>query len=349
MATMNRHQLHTSRVPPEHLIFGCGGSKAILGGCGAVLALRLSGLNHWKTIGGVSGGSIPAALYARGLDSKTLLQLAIQTDFSSLLTPRRGKLGQLWALINKFKYEVTLPTKGVFSSHKLANFIDIAVSDWPNQLWTVAAAGSDQIMFCADGAFRYGKDGSVEVLATEPPTVGLAVTATCAVPGVLDAVPYQGLHLFDGALSGDGQTPVEPIRRQFNANYNQILAFDVGEDDIKNSSVMRAVWHLMCGGKCSDLEGEHPEEEDGLIVIEPLITGFHALQFNLELHHKWRAVLTSFSATMHRLVLAGLLCGPQHKDAFELTNEFDKLLRAKVKKHEFTERAEGLLQERNLF
>ncbi len=337
------------RAVPEHLVFGCGGSKAILGGCGAVIAFRMCGLDHWKTIGGVSGGSVPAVLYAQGFDTKTLLQLAIQTDFNSLLTPRTGKLGQLWALANKYRYEKTLPIKGVFSTHKFATFVDMNVPAWPEKFWTVAAAGNDQVMFTNHGAFRYKKDGSVDTLATSPPSVGLGVTATCAVPGVLDSVPYMDMNLFDGALSGDGQTPIEPIRRQFNASYEKIVAFDVGEDEIKNSSVLRTIWHIMCGGRCHELEGEHPEEEDGLIVIEPQITGFHALEFNLDLSNKWRAVMTSYSATIHRLALSGLLCGADHHEAFELANQFDRLLRSGVKKHELVERAEGLLEEHELF
>ncbi|HMP52714.1 MAG TPA: hypothetical protein PKD05_14265, partial [Candidatus Melainabacteria bacterium] len=53
-----------------HLVLGAGGSKAILASTGAIAAFELCGWNDWETIGGVSGGSVPAALYAHGTRAK---------------------------------------------------------------------------------------------------------------------------------------------------------------------------------------------------------------------------------------------------------------------------------------
>ena len=68
-----------------HLVIGAGGTRAFLTGMGAVTALRLSGLQNWATIGGVSGGSIPALFMAAGLSPIDLIDRLLDIDFRNLL------------------------------------------------------------------------------------------------------------------------------------------------------------------------------------------------------------------------------------------------------------------------
>lgn len=52
----------------RHLVIEQGGTRALVTGMGATLALRAAGLKSWSTIGGISGGSIPAILMASKLN-----------------------------------------------------------------------------------------------------------------------------------------------------------------------------------------------------------------------------------------------------------------------------------------
>ncbi len=117
-----------------HLVFGSGGTKAILAGAGAVLAIHTTGLKSWRSIGGASGGSIIAALFARDVSVKQVLHLACETDFSKLVTARTGLVGRLWAFLRKYRYEKVRPVKGVFSHESLRQLVDRYVPAWPERL-----------------------------------------------------------------------------------------------------------------------------------------------------------------------------------------------------------------------
>ena len=64
-------------TPSLHLVCGSGGSRAILAGTGAILALNVAGHKKFHSVGGISGGSIPTALLALGMDSKELTRFCL--------------------------------------------------------------------------------------------------------------------------------------------------------------------------------------------------------------------------------------------------------------------------------
>jgi predicted acylesterase/phospholipase RssA len=71
-----------------HLVCGSGGSRAILASAGFLYALHKAGLSDFRTLGGVSGGSIPSLMFAAGIEPGKVVELAIDIDFSSKLTRR---------------------------------------------------------------------------------------------------------------------------------------------------------------------------------------------------------------------------------------------------------------------
>ncbi|HEY9784439.1 MAG TPA: patatin-like phospholipase family protein [Candidatus Obscuribacterales bacterium] len=283
------------------VVFGSGGSKAVLAGAGAVLAFHIGELKTFRTIGGVSGGSIPAALFAGGTDAATMLSQALQTDFSQLLTPSTGLIRRLLALLSKYRYEQTRPAKGVFSTEVLGRYIDGYVPRWPSNYWTLASVNGGSVLFTARGVARLAPHSKPSLLAAAPPSVGLSVQASCAIPGVIDAIRYHGEHLFDGALTEDGECPVDVPVREFGVQKSDLIAIDITEEAVKKSRWLRILWHIFCGGRCVSIDAVHPEEKDGLILVQPDIRGFHALQFKLNRDQKWHAVVASFIATVNAL------------------------------------------------
>ena len=232
-----------------HVVFGSGGSRAILGGAGAILAFHVAGLNDWQTVGGISGGSIPAALLADSRHPREVLRLTTETEFSSLLSPYTTWLRRMIAFMFKYRHERNLPRRGVFSGEPLRMFIDKQLPHWPDKFWTFAVSRTRKVLFTADGVITYDGARKDAVLATSAAAVGTAVYATCAVPGIIDAVPFGDQYLWDGAMGDDGACPVDMAKRHFGAPPGTIIAFDVGEEEIKKSRLLRFIWNLACGGR----------------------------------------------------------------------------------------------------
>lgn len=317
-----------SQTSEFHVVFGAGGSKAILGATGAIVAFEMCGFNKFATIGGVSGGSIPAAFYANGTPAQELLQLAIGADFTKFLIPKSGWLSRIWALLSKYRYERTLPLKGVYSGKPIQELIDETVTSWPSGFWTMATSLSGHsVLFTRRGAYwNWETAAESKPEGFEGPvSVGTAVNASCAIPGIIDAVEYSGWHLFDGAIGDAGNCPVRPVQLRLGAKPEQVIAVDLPDDSVKNNRWLRMLWHLRCGGSCGNLDATHPSEEDGTIVISPVINGFHGLTFNLGRAAKWNAITASYVATVRRLEKAGLIREDLKAKALELCARLEQV------------------------
>lgn len=337
----------TDRPPgPFNLVIGSGGSRAILGGSGAILTCHLAGIT-WNTIGGASGGTIPASLFAAGLSPAELVRGVIDIDFQSMLHRKASWFRLMMALMLKYRYDETRPIKGVFGTRKLEDYINSRVPQWPENFWTVAIDGKDRILFTAKGAFRRTPEGIVTQLAGDLPTVGQAVCATCAVPGILDAVKWQDIHLFDGALGVDGRCPTEVVQDHFGYDASTTIAVDVGEDSVKRSKLLRMLWKMWCRGDC-EIEGWGPEKSDGLILIEPPNARFHALRFSLSPDQKWEAVMCGFVGAIDPLTERGLLQGEALTIAQTVRTRFYELRKQRMRSGELGYACEQLLVEHKL-
>jgi predicted acylesterase/phospholipase RssA len=309
-----------------HVVFGAGGSKAILGATGAIVAFEKCGFTKFATIGGVSGGSIPASLFANGTSAQELLQLAIGADFTKFLIPKSGWLSRIWALLSKYRYERTLPLKGVYSGKPIQELIDGEVKSWPAGFWTMAASlTGHSVLFTSLGAYWNWQHAEKPEGFEGPVSVGTAVNASCAIPGIIDAVEYSGWHLFDGAIGDAGSCPTLPVQVRLGARPEKIIAFDLPDDHVKKSWWLRTLWHLRCGGSCGNIDGMHPTEDEGNIVISPTINGFHGLTFDLTRVAKWHAITASYVATVRRLEKAGLIPGDRKAAAIALCEQLEQV------------------------
>jgi hypothetical protein len=342
----------TAPVPSTrslNLVCGSGGSRAILGSAGAILACHNAGITNWQTLGGASGGSIPTVMLAAGVHPKDVVRNTMETDFSSLLT-RHGSLYKiLLAYLMKDRYEMTRPKKGVLSSEKLGAFIDARVPAWPANYWTVAAMGHTQWLFTADGIYEYHPCGKIIRISDKPAPLGLAVRASCAVPGIIDAVPFMGKLLFDGALTVDGRCPVRAVKRHFGAKPEDIIACDVGEDESKQSRRTRRAWKILCGSNCLPPKEKCPPQAEGVTVITPTVTSFRSLQFTLTLDQKWEAVMSGFAGALPALEKAGLLTGDALKRATAIVQAFEAIRVTAVNPGELASATENLFSVHGLY
>src|ERR1700691_4580645 len=267
-------------LPRLHVLFGSGGTKAVLAGTGAALAFHVAELHDFETIGSVSGGAIPAAVFASGAKPRQFLQEVIDSDIASLLEPRVRLPGRIYAVLRKYHLQKVRPRRGVYTTRRLRRYINKLVPKWPEKFWTLASCSHGQVLFTPIGVYKFTGTPLINgrVLSDRPPSVGLAVCASCAIPGLIDSTRYGGELLFDGALSGDGEVPVDAVERYFKHGHEQtlVLAIDVGEDPIKRTLWLRALWNLFCGGWCeTGIDGARPTERPGLLLIKPEVEGFH--------------------------------------------------------------------------
>lgn len=322
----NQKDIQLDSARAVNVVFGSGGSIATLAGVGAVVALRKSGLNV-LTIGGISGGSIPAFLMASNRDSVSIVSEVIDTDFISMVKPKVGVLRRLWALAMKFRHELKRTRAGVYTGEPMRAHMDKLAPSWLPRLWIVACCDHGQVLFTDHGVFKYKGNGRKKMLDDKPASVGTAITASCAIPGLIDLVHYRGEYLFDGAMGFDGACPVAPVTRHFGHSQASVIAVDVGEDSIKEAAWFKLWWRVACGrGEvCGPLAGEHPDESDGRIVVNPRVEGFHGLKFVLSRAEKWQAVIAGFTTCVDRLEKAGLLDVGRDAELFALRRKLARV------------------------
>jgi len=289
------------------------------------MACKIAGVSEWQTMGGISGGSIPAVALAAGIDPRDIMQLTVDVDFSSLVPRHATPISTVIAFILKDRFEYTRPKKGVLSSDNLGRFIDSLVPKWPKNFWTMAVVAKTQVLFTEHGVYQYLSNGQRRVLSNEPAPVGIAIRATCAVPGIIDAVPYLGRHLVDGALSKDGQCPVGIPERYFGAAAKDIIACDVGDEQSRFAPLFRWFWSLLCGGHCVDHTGPMSAISKDVMLIKPKAESVRSLQFKLTTEAKWQAVHSGFQEATVHLSRHGLLTGDKLMHALELCADIDKL------------------------
>ncbi len=331
------------------IVCGAGGSRAILGSSGAILACHLAGIEKWHTIGGASGGSIPTAMLASGMHPAKIARLVIEVDFTSKLV-RRGGIFQVilaYFLRDTF-YRLVRPTQGLFATEKLGAFVDEHVPSWPKNFWTVAVAGKSQMVFSHEGATLHRLDGTRCLIANEPPSVGMAIRATSAVPGVFDAVRYKNCDLFDGALSIDGRTPVGLAKKHFGLAPETIITVDVGDQmpdtfgrHFFGRIAHRIFWNIICGGHCP-IEGEYPVRSEGTILVRP-DPPIPSLKFDFTAAEKWVSLMVGFIAGAEALEKAGVLSGARLDKARDIIKAYDDIRNAAVTSDQLAAEVEALL------
>lgn len=294
-----------------HLVCGAGGSRAIIGSAGAIFGLHAHGYNKWASVGGISGGAITSLLYAAGISPRTLLRRALTTDFSRLVVRSRHTLEVLRRFLGQAAHE-RLPRTAIHSSAEMIKFIDKLVPVWPDNYWTMAVAdvegrGRCQVLFTKEGVFLYDKFGARQKLSQRAAPVGLAVAASCAIPGVIEHVEYLGLALYDGMLSWDGRNPAGLVNRHFAADYSQIVAVDVGAIKPAFPAIYRQIAAYLCDDDC------HPDthmsaenlETLGVKVVRAQVSNFGSLNLNPKRKQRSNALRLGYRAAVRSVCVKG--------------------------------------------
>lgn len=291
----------------RHLIIGQGGTRAILTGLGATLALKMAGLTRWSTVGGISGGAIPAILMANNAHPLMVLDKLLALDFTQLLLPVKsaGNRNAEFAALKEgertpaHRFAARLLRRGMKCTGKLGEIIEREVKTWPEAFWTMAVSENSHVMFTSTGVFEYGFDGSFEILSDQPAPIALAIRATCAVPGLLEAVEYRGRYLFDGALSPLGESPVAWVREKFFAESGMVVScVSTGKDSGRHNFLSDLARRLILKN-AARVKPDAGQEAD--ISIAPYVPELNALRFMMSESQKKIGLLAGFNAAAAEL------------------------------------------------
>lgn len=303
-----------------HLIYGPGGPRAFLTGLGTTFALRLSGLTEWSTIGGVSGGSMPALFTAAGLNPIEIVEKLMALDFRQLMRASESGADKMFehaadenGILPRSKgFIARLLQRNAMHSDMLGEAIESVVKTWPENFWTLAMSETSHVLFTSVGVYEYDFDGTMRVLSSEPAPVGLAIRATCAIPGLLEPVQYKGRMLFDGSLSPFGSCPVGFVRKHFFAESDTIVkCMAVG-----SSSGTRERWLVNLGRRllCHQKADKEMMAHQADINIQPFTDELHTFRFKLTEEQKRGGLLAGFNAAVNELARHAVA----FQDRFEL-------------------------------
>ena len=307
--------LYLPKPRSGHLVCGSGGPKASLMVAGWIAALKAAGqARNYLTIGGVSGGAIPAVLFASGMSESDIVKHCLDCNFGSLL-PRHQSIKQVLRELVRAEYRKDVLHHGLRDSTPLGEAIERLVPVWPENFWTMAICGDTEILFTATGVYELSADGSCHIIHDGPAPLGLAIRATCTIPLMISPVQFKGRLLQDGALSKFGKCPTGVPKHYFGAEDKDIIACVPAETAPRKDGFLYRL------GK--HLAGNHQAlVRTAAIVIEPRVASFNGLQFNLGRGLKEEAVLAGFIATVHGLHVAGLLDGAARDRLIELSQTF---------------------------
>lgn len=291
----------------RHLIIEQGGTRALVTGMGATLALKVAGLKDWSTIGGISGGSIPAILMAAGLNPLTALEGVMACDFAKLFQPTtKGSAdpAAAFAAVKEgerapaHKFMARMLRKGMMHTDKLGELIEEQVKVWPESFWTMASSEHSHVFFTSERVVEYGFDGSITVLSDEPAPISTAIRATCAVPVLMEAIEFRGRYLFDGALTPYGGNPVAFARKHLLGEEGMVITcHSSGRDSRKNDILMSLGRWLLCHSSSKVKTDDHRAD----ININPHVPQLNALRFNMTEMQKQLGMLAGFNATVSAL------------------------------------------------
>jgi predicted acylesterase/phospholipase RssA len=306
-----------------HLVGSSGGERAIRAMLGVVLAVFQAGL-ELGTIGGVSGGAVPAILI-RQLGILATLRLSLELDSSQMLTPHYGYVGMLLACLKEGRWHKRRPRHGLWHSEKLGEFIDKHVPEWPKGFWCLAIDElGNALLLDETGVRQIMPDGSSVVVSSTPTSPGLAIRATCAAPCGISPVQFGGRHLFDGDLSPFGGCPVPVPEHHYGAKRDTIIACDAGNETCPTTLRMIKLLKLLGGERWFQRYEDQVTTEGGLILVRPT-PRLASFEFNLTRDEKWRAMMDAYIAAVEALEQAGKMTGQALADAKQIAKEYREI------------------------
>lgn len=307
----------SSATTAYNLVIGGGGARVMPSAAGALCAIKRAGLNI-ETGGGVSGGFLVAVLFMSGLAPRDLVKVAVETVFQKLLS-MRSLIGMFRAQIFRKVNERLLPLEAVFGSEKLGTWFQQRVGAMPERCWTVGVHGNHgseynlrPYLFTSEGIFEQRDDYTYQCVSQAALPVGTIVRITCAVPGIIEPIQVncesRALCLFDGMLTPEGRSPINPILSHYHKPRSAVIAFDVGEEAPTFLTWLQdRVYEYWCKRCYTELSAVNKAENRDIIAIRPRVAQIASTQFRVQQLPKLEAAVEGYVTAMQTFVDAHLV------------------------------------------
>jgi len=264
----------------------------------------------------VSGSTVPLALWSGGLSAKTIQRLHVGTRYLDHL-PYTRKLYDVvthhWWQLRRFKG--MRPSRGLINPAKFAAHLEglmdkdpqTGAALWPSGFSCVATCEDDatqqeyQVIFTPHGIYLRSEDGKLEKVSNQPPPIGQAVVASCAIPLGFEPVQFtlpdgRTIYCFDGSMTREGAIPMAAFTAVSGDNQHQHIILDVGEEQGWKGYLDTSVYRVLCGDKCIPdrakvaefLETANANEREN-IYVHVNVTGIGVVDFNAGADQKWVA------------------------------------------------------------
>jgi len=162
-----------------------------------------------------------------------------------------------------------------------------------------------EVVFTKKGVTEYSADGQ-HILSHKPPSVGDAVRATSAIPGVLASMEVFGRRMYDGALGKFGKCPSDMVAKHFGFAPERVIAsLPVGAMTTTNKRLYELAKRLSGNAESS---GDQVIEHAG-IVVRPEVNSFHSLRFSLRPAQREEAILQGYRAALEAFARNSLIRG----------------------------------------
>jgi hypothetical protein len=193
---MQKRDVPGSLAILKHLVAAAGGTVAIYGATGAILALELAGLNfeELESFGGASGGALVTILLAAGKTPRQIFKLFLEAEFTQLLPAHEGiRAYTTRRLFGKGPEKLRNAINGYFGSTGLGEYLEAQVENWPPKFWTLLVtllgdrliiSGTGIVLICASGK-------RIQLTRRPPRHIGAILRGACAVPELIQLVPSQ--------------------------------------------------------------------------------------------------------------------------------------------------------------
>ena len=234
----------TAAPPPRAPVVGLalgGGAARGFAHIGVIKMLEASGI-HVDVVAGTSAGSVVGALYASGMDAFAMQQAAIALDEASLR-------------------DVRLFGGGLVQGRKLQDYVDGLVRQRPlERLGRPFAAVATELETGRRTVFRHGG-------------TGMAVRASCSVPGVFEPVAIDGRHYVDGGVVSP--VPVDAARE---LGADLVVAVDISARS--DGTLPDGLLGIL--GRSAVIMGQHLGAQElarADVVIRPRVEGIGGADF----------------------------------------------------------------------
>lgn len=347
--------------------------RASLAVLGVIMGLRWFGYRTFKSVGGISGGTLPLRFLAAGMRLGKIIDLAMEDltahldERMKLIIPGRQStsvmLEHYWSDGTRYKGEP--PQNGKYNMDRLRDWLD-SFSDgaWPSEIpfWTMSTDKSGaQYVRTKDGVFKREEGGLFQPVRAVLPTVGQAICYSCTVAGYFDPMDLtmetgETIPQYDGAYSWEAFRPITVVEEQYDAQAGEIIIVDVDTDLDLRARLKSKFWAHFCGGRCVPPKGKKSDNENKVLVISPVVTGVRSFELDAHSDYKWVAIMEGLGALALAFNKAGRLKEEEWLEARDTLTEFAGLRRKALRKGllrtytpgELTEKTVALLSKRGV-